>query len=149
MIAQSPTSKNNEGNMRMRDVDGREYTKRLLKQRVESRAEKKEKYKQWNSRRLERSSPATLRKQTKAGEKSTKLINKMKEDYTSQPPVTMDSTMFFPVGSTVAHLTHGEGKVLPPPKSNDREASMLVTVAFSNGMKINFPVGNGGLRRIH
>ena len=44
MIAQSPTSKNNEGNMRMRDVDGREYTKRLLKQRVESRAEKKEKY---------------------------------------------------------------------------------------------------------
>jgi DNA helicase-2/ATP-dependent DNA helicase PcrA len=149
MIAQSPTSKNNEGNMRMRDVDGREYTKRLLKQRVESRAEKKEKYKQWNSRRLERSSPATLRKQTKAGEKSTKLINKMKEDHTSQPPVTMDSTMFFPVGSTVAHLTHGEGKVLPPPKSNDREASMLVTVAFSNGMKINFPVGNGGLRRIH
>jgi ATP-dependent exoDNAse (exonuclease V) beta subunit len=53
-----------------------------------------------------------------------------------------DSTLFFPVGSSVVHKVHGAGKVLPPPESSDDD-SMLVRVEFESGIEIDLPVGAG------
>ena len=137
--SQTSSKRSSRQSNNIRDAaDGSESTNRLLKERGEHRANKETK--QSNLRRLKRTSPPILRKQTK----------NIKEEHASTPLFTMDSTIFFPVGSTVVHLIHGEGKVLqPPPVSDEKEASMLVSVLFSNGMKINFPVENGSLRRIH
>jgi hypothetical protein len=62
----------------------------------------------------------------------------------STAPPQVDSTLFFPVGTSVVHTVHGEGKVLPPPKSTEG-GNMLVRVEFENGIEMELPVG-GGLR---
>lgn len=48
----------------------------------------------------------------------------------------MDSTWFFPVGSTVQHKTHGRGIVLPSAAS----VNMMVRVRFASGDELEFPV---------
>lgn len=50
-------------------------------------------------------------------------------------PPDLDSTMFFPVGSTVKHKFHGRGIVLDPPQKDYAEFAekMLVRVKFSDG----------------
>ena len=50
---------------------------------------------------------------------------------------TMDSTWFYPIGSSVVHTRHGNGMVLPPPPSKDGE--MLVRVQFEDGTKHDLP----------
>ena len=50
---------------------------------------------------------------------------------------TMDSTWFYPVGSSVVHRRHGSGMVLPPPPS--KQGEMLVRVQFEDGSKHDFP----------
>lgn len=62
----------------------------------------------------------------------------------STAPPQVDSTLFFPVGTSVVHAVHGEGKVLPPPKAAEG-GNMLVRVEFDNGIEMELPVG-GGLR---
>lgn len=60
------------------------------------------------------------------------------------PPSMMDSSLFFPVGSSVRHSIHGEGKVATPkPVSNG--GKMMVSVTFKSGMQVDFPVQNSGL----
>jgi len=50
-----------------------------------------------------------------------------------------DSTWFYPVGSSVAHKSHGKGVVLPPPATDPScESDMLVRVKFSNGQTLTF-----------
>eukprot|EP00562_Extubocellulus_spinifer_P009401 CAMPEP_0178504834 /NCGR_PEP_ID=MMETSP0696-20121128/18800_1 /TAXON_ID=265572 /ORGANISM="Extubocellulus spinifer, Strain CCMP396" /LENGTH=1039 /DNA_ID=CAMNT_0020134087 /DNA_START=488 /DNA_END=3607 /DNA_ORIENTATION=- len=60
----------------------------------------------------------------------------------AEPPKT-DSTLFFPVGSSVVHKVHGAGKVLPPPESSSDDDSMLVRIKFESGIEIDLPVGAG------
>ena len=62
----------------------------------------------------------------------------------STAPPQVDSTLFFPVGTSVVHTVHGEGKVLPPPKVAE-DGNMLVRVEFEDGIEMDLPVG-GGLR---
>ena len=62
----------------------------------------------------------------------------------SAAPPQVDSTLFFPVGTSVVHTVHGEGKVLPPPKAAE-VGNMLVRVEFEKGIEMELPVG-GGLR---
>lgn len=51
-----------------------------------------------------------------------------------RPPDYMDSTMFFPVGSSVKHRLHGRGMVQNPPNSDaEFVEKMLVRVKFVNG----------------
>lgn len=50
---------------------------------------------------------------------------------------TMDSTWFYPIGSSVVHTRHGSGMVLPPPPSD--QGKMLVRVQFEDGTKHDFP----------
>ena len=50
---------------------------------------------------------------------------------------TPDSTWFFPVGSSVVHLEHGPGKILPPPE--DRNGEMMVRVKFKDGKEVDLP----------
>lgn len=47
-----------------------------------------------------------------------------------------DSTWFFPVGSSVVHLTHGAGTVLAPPPNN-ADGEMLVRVKFAGGKEVD------------
>jgi DNA helicase-2/ATP-dependent DNA helicase PcrA len=54
----------------------------------------------------------------------------------------MDSTMFFPLGSGVNHVLHGEGKVVKPSLGQDAQT---VHVKFENGMQMDFPIGFAGL----
>lgn len=49
---------------------------------------------------------------------------------------SMDSTWFYPIGSSVVHKQYGNGLVLPPPPSTN--GSMLVRVQFEDGSKQNF-----------
>lgn len=53
----------------------------------------------------------------------------------------MDSTWFYPIGSSVVHTRHGSGTVLPPPTSKE----MLVRVQFENGSKEDFPANGKDL----
>ena len=47
------------------------------------------------------------------------------------PPDSMDSTLFFPVGSSVRHKLHGRGVVQAPPDSDSEfSEKMLVRVKF-------------------
>jgi len=49
----------------------------------------------------------------------------------SEAPTDIDSTLFYPVGSSVKHPFYGRGTVQPPPKSNTEFAEkMLVRVKF-------------------
>jgi DNA helicase-2/ATP-dependent DNA helicase PcrA len=48
-----------------------------------------------------------------------------------------DSTWFFPVGSSVVHIEHGPGIVLPPPP--DVNGEMIVRVKFKGGREVNLP----------
>jgi len=65
----------------------------------------------------------------------------------NQPPVDLDSTMFYSIGTKVKHAFHGEGKVVqPPPASGNRDPDALfVHVKFDSGMDMDFPVGGSGL----
>jgi DNA helicase II / ATP-dependent DNA helicase PcrA len=49
----------------------------------------------------------------------------------------LDSTWFFPIGSSVKHFKYGQGKVLPPPPDQDGE--MMVKVKFQEGMELILP----------
>jgi DNA helicase II / ATP-dependent DNA helicase PcrA len=49
----------------------------------------------------------------------------------------LDSTWFFPVGSSVVHPEHGPGKVLPPPP--DQNGEMMVRVQFREGQQVDLP----------
>jgi hypothetical protein len=53
----------------------------------------------------------------------------------------MDSTWFYPIGSSVVHTRLGSGTVLPPPTSKE----MLVRVQFENGSKQDFPANGQDL----
>ena len=47
------------------------------------------------------------------------------------PPENMDSTLFFPVGTTVKHKLHGKGVVLSPPSADSEFVNkLLVRVKF-------------------
>lgn len=49
-----------------------------------------------------------------------------------------DSTWFFPVGSSIVHIQHGAGTVLPPPP--DKNGEMMVRVKFeSSGEEVDLP----------
>ena len=64
------------------------------------------------------------------------------------PPMSIDSSSFFPVGSVVRHPIHGEGKVITPkPMSNG--GKMMVSVNFKSGMQVDFPVEKAGLTIQH
>jgi hypothetical protein len=57
-------------------------------------------------------------------------------------PPQVDSTLFFPVGTSVVHSVHGKGKVLPPPEGAVG-GNMLVRVEFESGIEMELPVGAG------
>lgn len=81
-------------------------------------------------------SPAT--KATNGRRSSTNITaKKQKTVSTVSSSDTMDSTWFYPVGSSVVHKLHGNGMVLPPPLS---QREMLVRVQFEDGSKHDFPV---------
>ena len=70
-----------------------------------------------------------------------------------QPPkrkkaaATMDSTWFYPVGSSVVHTRHGRGLVLnPPPSSSDDASAMLVRVKFEDGSTLDISAQGDDLR---
>ena len=65
---------------------------------------------------------------------SPKTENRKKSD-SPLGSESMDSTWFYPIGSSVVHTQHGSGTVLPPPSSKQ----MLVRVQFENGSKQDFP----------
>jgi DNA helicase-2/ATP-dependent DNA helicase PcrA len=74
------------------------------------------------------SRPAAVQKSDGSGRSQTrKSIEETKPD----------STWFFPVGSSVVHLEHGPGKILPPPE--DRNGEMMVRVKFTDGQQIDLP----------
>jgi hypothetical protein len=50
----------------------------------------------------------------------------------------MDSTWFYPEGSSVRHKLLGVGKVLPPPPSEEG-GEMMVRVKFRDGREENYP----------
>ena len=57
------------------------------------------------------------------------------------PPDCMDSTLFFPVGSSVKHKLHGKGTVLTPPKADaEFVEKMLVRVQFLDDMEWDLPM---------
>lgn len=56
--------------------------------------------------------------------------------------ISGDSSLFYPVGSTVIHRIHGEGIVMP----NDNNESLKVSVKFDGGFAFDFPIENNGLR---
>ncbi len=49
------------------------------------------------------------------------------------PPDNMDSTLFYPVGSSVRHKIHGSGIVQTPPNADADSEKMLVRVKFTDG----------------
>ena len=54
-------------------------------------------------------------------------------------PPEIDSTIFYPVGSSVKHKYHGKGRVQSPPASDDEFAEkMLVRVRFENDNDIDY-----------
>ena len=76
--------------------------------------------------------PATARNKpnSRATRSHANSVNTLRAD---PPPDNMDSTIFFPVGSSVKHRLHGNGVVQTPPKRNvDTEfvEKMLVRVKF-------------------
>ena len=68
----------------------------------------------------------------------------------AQPP-TLDSTMFFPIGSSVTHPVHGLGEVLPISNTVDSstDGGMVVRVAFKCGIEIDLPLLNSGLQHVY
>jgi hypothetical protein len=56
--------------------------------------------------------------------------------------ISGDSSLFYPVGSTVIHRIHGEGTVMP----NNNNQSLKVSVKFDGGFVFDFPIENNGLR---
>ena len=87
-----------------------------------------------------KSSRSSRRESSLAMNDIQKSERSMQRD-TDAPPMT-DSSMFFPIGSNVKHVIHGEGKVVKPA---DGQNSQNVHVDFQSGMKIDFPVTGGGL----
>lgn len=72
---------------------------------------------------------------------SKELKKKIKESPKSLSPLSMDSTLFYSIGSQVKHPVHGEGVVIPPPVHD----AMLVQVKFESGMEMNFPITGSSL----
>lgn len=62
----------------------------------------------------------------------------VKKVVAKKPEKEPDSTWFFPVGSSVVHLQHGAGTVLPPPP-NSPEGEMMVRVKFQAGKQVDLP----------
>jgi DNA helicase-2/ATP-dependent DNA helicase PcrA len=58
------------------------------------------------------------------------------------PAPNFDSTMFFPIGTNVKHIVHGEGSVVKPSPGHD---SQNVNVQFDSGIKLDFPLYDNGL----
>lgn len=72
------------------------------------------------------------------------IRNKKPPRESSPPPVEIDASLFFPVGTIVRHPIHGEG-VVKTPKPVSKSGRIMVTVQFSNDMLVDFPVDNSGL----
>ena len=72
---------------------------------------------------------------------SRKSSTSLKESVPYSPPQEsfLDSSLFFPEGSTVKHRVHGDGRVV---KGADIER---VHVNFDCGIELDFPVTNNGL----
>lgn len=92
------------------------------------------------SNRLRYESPknqASQYSQKRAREK----MNPQKTRLNPEDIPTFDSTAFFPLGTTVFHSAHGKGTVVQPNGGNT-----MVSVKFEEGIEINFPMMNSGLR---
>lgn len=65
----------------------------------------------------------------------TRALKKSKNGIGGELPPDIDSTLFFPVGSTVKHKFHGRGIVQDPPQTDYAEFAekMLVRVKFLDG----------------
>ena len=74
--------------------------------------------------------------------RSNSLREEKRPERDAAPPPEMDSTMFFPIGSGVKHVIHGEGKVVTPSEGQD---TMMVNVKFESGMQMDFTIGSPGL----
>ena len=76
----------------------------------------------------------------------SKRTNRLQENIRPESDMSsipdMDSTMFFPLGSNVNHVIHGEGKVV---KASSGQDAQNIHVQFDNGMQMDFPVSGGGL----
>jgi hypothetical protein len=55
----------------------------------------------------------------------------------------MDSTWFYPIGSSVVHKRHGRGMVLPPPP--EKKGQLMVRVQFEDGTKQDLPANGNEL----
>ena len=79
-------------------------------------------------------SPSSTRMRNNSSDSSSRPQRNTRNIVGELPP-DLDSTMFFPVGSTVKHKFHGRGIVLDPPQKDYAEFAekMLVRVKFSDG----------------
>ncbi|KAL3805627.1 hypothetical protein HJC23_005871 [Cyclotella cryptica] len=60
--------------------------------------------------------------------------NKENQLFQSDPPPQIDSTLFYPIGSSVKHKMYGRGIVQPPPELDEEFAEkLLVRVKFVDG----------------
>jgi hypothetical protein len=62
---------------------------------------------------------------------------------TSSQSEDMDSTWFYPIGSSVVHKRHGRGMVLPPPP--EKNGQLMVRVQFEDGTKQDLPANGNDL----
>jgi len=63
------------------------------------------------------------------------------------PPPEFDSTVFYPIGTRVRHVIHGDGEVISPPSSSSHDSS-LVLVKFNDEPRFeySFPVRDSMLQ---
>lgn len=112
-----------------------------VKNILRNRAIKRDEDEKWNRIHALKNSKRMNKTKTVDQIATTKTL---KTNGSSSLPPPVDSTMFFPVGSTVKHPVHGKGKVCPPPE----EDLMLVRIKFISGIEMNFPVNGSFLTQI-
>jgi ATP-dependent exoDNAse (exonuclease V) beta subunit len=110
----------------------------VVKTMLRNRAIKRDDDKKWS--RIQ----AQMNAKRKKGSNEVDALKASKTNRSSSVPPTVDSTIFFSVGSTVKHPVHGKGTICHPPK----EDSMLVRVKFISGLEMNFPVTGSSLTQI-
>lgn len=96
-----------------------------------------------------REQPPIKKKMKKIKKKKKKVIRtNSKKTSSDSPPLSMDSTMFYPVGSIVRHPIHGEGTVIKPEPMAPGD-KMMVAINFDSGVQVEFPVEKNGLVKKH
>ena len=95
-----------------------------------------------------REQPPIKKKMKKIKKKKKVIRTNSKKTSSDSPPLSMDSTMFYPVGSIVRHPIHGEGTVIKPEPMAPGD-KMMVAINFDSGVQVEFPVEKNGLVKKH